>query len=127
MPITIEPQPFPIFYVPLGSESGLGATHPAVDLPVLPASVGIGDLAVFVVPAHQILDDGAALEDVDGGPVREGVREGGHPPIGVDLEEPGLLGMCGPEGKRVSAWTSSYREVGTRAGAGTGDMVILTL
>lgn len=41
------------------------ATHPAVDIVVLPGAPGVRDLVVRIITVGEVLQDGAALEDVD--------------------------------------------------------------
>lgn len=74
------------------------STYPVVHLVVLPGPLGVGHLVVRIVTVHEILHDRAALEEPDGRPVGELVRQRRNSPIGVDLEEPRLLeaGEVGP-------------------------------
>lgn len=53
--------------------------------------MGIRDLVLRVIAINKILHDGPTLEQADGSPVREGVRQSRDTPIGVDLQEPRLL------------------------------------
>lgn len=65
--------------------------HPLQRLPVLACAVWITDFVLAVVRLDQVLQDAAALKDVDAIPAVEGlVRDCRNPSIGIDLEKPAV-------------------------------------